>query len=136
MCTHTHIWMAVAGLMPSAPDWALHRRIAGTFCGALSSFNGLSGDTAELLRRGRRRGAWANAAVNFATGVVFLVLLRAVPWWLQRLQHLHSPAAVGPPSVAGVWAVYVEQCAAGAWEAVGDIGRLTASLTRSFHAEL
>ena len=127
--------MALAGLMPSAPAWALHRRIAGTFCGALSSFNGLSGDTTELLRRGRRRGALANGVVNFATGVVFLVLLRAVPWWMQLLQHPH-PAAVGPPSVAGVWAVYVEQCAAGAWEAVGDIGRLTASLTRSFHAEL
>jgi fluoride ion exporter CrcB/FEX len=61
--------------------FAMHRRIVATFCGALSSFNGLSGDTTELLRRGQASSACANLLVNLLTALSFFAILRYVQGW-------------------------------------------------------
>jgi fluoride ion exporter CrcB/FEX len=79
--------VAAAHHAPWVAAFALHRRIAATFCGALSSFNGFSGDTTELLRRGLPAAAAANFAVNWVTALAFVLALQGpgglAPWHSQ-----------------------------------------------------
>ena len=90
------LWATVVmtAVFPWAPTWALHRRIAGTLCGALSSFNGLSSDTTELLRRNMTRTALGNIAANLASCLIFFFLLRAVPWASAHLRREMSLADI------------------------------------------
>jgi len=81
---------------PPASTYALHRRTAATFCGALSSFNGLSGDTAELVLRGKQGAAAVNLLLNFVTALMFGVLLQSLP-------HMHHTLFLGEGDVAHKW---------------------------------
>eukprot|EP00802_Teleaulax_amphioxeia_P009147 Tamp_09163.p1 GENE.Tamp_09163~~Tamp_09163.p1 ORF type:complete len:587 (-),score=62.50 Tamp_09163:458-2218(-) len=104
--TASYVFLVLASLIstyiPTAATYAVHRRICATFCGALSSFNGLSGDTIELCRRRQWYAACCNTAVNYVTAFFFLFLLRAIPWLDHELQQGSAPQAMAHTYLAHV----------------------------------
>mmetsp|Transcript_41490 Transcript_41490/g.130707 ORF Transcript_41490/g.130707 Transcript_41490/m.130707 type:complete len:227 (-) Transcript_41490:80-760(-) len=64
---------------PSAASFSVYRKFVGTFLGALSSFNGTSSDTVQLLlnKSGKGAAVW-NVGLNLLTMVLATFAIRAV----------------------------------------------------------